>query len=238
MAMELQLQRLADSASILAGAVRTGPLDAPIAACPGWDLAELARHMGFIHRWARLAALHGQAPDTDSIEPAPNPQLLAPWIEAGAADLIAALEQLDPDQPTWHPFTVPKVARVWPRRQANETLIHAWDAVAAIDGTLTLDPAAAADNVAEYFEVIVPRIIVRSARTAPIGTIAIQCTDTGDRLVVRSSGTEVRIDPSATPDGELAGRAEDLCLALWNRRPLAGPSAGELGDQWLSFGGN
>lgn len=44
------LGSISQSASRITRAVRTGPADAPVQACPGWDLAELGRHMGFIHR--------------------------------------------------------------------------------------------------------------------------------------------------------------------------------------------
>lgn len=237
--MDHHLQRLRIDASVIADAVRTGPLDAVVAACPGWDLAELGRHIGFIHRWARLAASCGAAPDSDLIDAPPPDHQLAAWIEAGADELIAVLSDLDPDQPTWHPFPVPKVASVWPRRQAKETMIHAWDAVHAIGGSPELDPAAAADGVGEYFEVIVPRVIVRTGRAAPTGVMAIRFTDSGDPLVVRNDdGTSVVLDPTAAPDTEVVGRADDLCLAFWNRRPLADPPEHPLAEAWLGFGGN
>ena len=32
-----------------------GDLRAPVAACPGWDVAALTTHLGRVHRWATAA---------------------------------------------------------------------------------------------------------------------------------------------------------------------------------------
>lgn len=237
--MHQHIQSVRSSAGRIATALRTGPLDAPVRACPGWDLAELGRHIGFIHRWARLAATTGQAPDASTIEAPPAPEELADWVEAGAAALTDVFVDLDPAAPTWHPFPVPLVAGVWPRRQAQETLVHAWDAEDAIGAAGVLDPAIAADGIDEYFGVMIPRLMSRTGRTCPAGVVAVACTDTGTRVVARShDGTAVVLDPGATPDVEISGRAEDVLLALWGRRPLAVPPAHPLADAWLAFGGN
>src|SRR5690606_16036247 len=125
---------LAD-ADLFAGAVRTGPLDAPVTGCPGWDLRRLTGHMGYIHRWARHAAVHAErATDTSAFE-APvdaSPDDLATWLVDGATALAEVLRGLDPAAPTWHPFLVDRVAGVWPRRQAHETSVHRWDAQHAV----------------------------------------------------------------------------------------------------------
>lgn len=241
MAMDTDLERLRTYATVLIDALEAGPLDAPVAACPGWTLSDLGRHMGFIHRWACRAATSGEPPAAELIEGPPADDLLAAWVAAGADDLVTALAGLLPDQPTWHPFPVAKVARVWPRRQAHETMIHAWDAVDATGGALSLATDAAADNVAEYFEVVVPRILMRGGRSAPVGTLAVRFADAGTTLVIRSlDGTSVALDPAGAgaADGEISGRAEDLCLALWGRRAMPGSADGPFAAEWLAFGGN
>lgn len=237
--MQQHIESVRLSAGRIATALRTGPLDAPVRACPGWDLAELGRHIGFIHRWARLAAITGEAPDAATIEAPPAGELLGDWVEAGAAALTEVFVDLDPTAPTWHPFPVAKVAGVWPRRQAQETLVHAWDAEDAIGAVGPLDPAIAADGIDEYFGVMIPRLMSRTGRTCPVGTLAVACTDTGARVIARSDdGTAVVVDPEATPEVEISGRSEDVLLALWGRRPLAGPPDHPLAAAWLSFGGN
>ncbi len=245
--MDPFIPSLHDSVTRFSTAVRTGPLDAPVRGCPGWDVAQLARHLGFVHRWARLAASTGAPPDTSAIDDAPadaDAGALADWFDAGATALIESFGALDPDGPTWHPFPVPKLGKVWPRRQAHEAFIHAWDIEDAIGTARPMDPTMAADGIAEYFEVMVPRIITRDQRPAPVGTVAIVCTDAdfhhgSNRLVVRADEPlAVVVDPAASPTAELSGRAEDLTLALWGRRPLVGAPAQGLGAAWLRYGGN
>ena len=46
----------------LSAVAHAGPLDAPVAACPGWDVARLVGHVGSVHRWATVAVLTGAPP--------------------------------------------------------------------------------------------------------------------------------------------------------------------------------
>lgn len=238
---------LQGSVARFATVVRTGPLDAPVPSCPGWDVHRLTRHLGYVQRWSRLATEHGRPPEPAEIDElgddASSEQLLD-WFETGADRLVAALESVDPNAPTWHPFPVAKVAAVWPRRQAHEAFVHAWDAESAIGTTGPLDPVVAADGVAEYFEVMVPRRIERDGTPTPVGVIEVVCTDAAfhhgtDRLVVRvDSPTSVVVDPGATPTGRLEGGGEELLLALWSRRPVVSPPTDPLALAWLAYGGN
>ncbi len=132
---------LADTARF-AAAVRHGSLDAPVAACPGWDLRGLTAHQGMVHRWARHCAANAAPPESfDAFAPEADldNEALATWLEQGAADLVATLRTIDLEGPTWHPFPVPRIGHVWPRRQAQETLVHRWDAERAIGLSPTID---------------------------------------------------------------------------------------------------
>ena len=238
---------LQGSVARFATALRSGPLDAPVPGCPGWDLHRLAGHLGYVQRWARLAVVTGAQPDPaeiDELDAEASTAQVLDWFEHGAARLVEAFRGLDPAAPTWHPFPVAQVAAVWPRRQAQEAYVHAWDAESAIGTTGPLDPTVAADGVAEYFEVMVPRRIARDGVPAPVGTLEVVCTDavfhTGaDRMVVRvDDPMEVVVDPTASPTGRLTGTGEDLLLALWGRRPMAAPAGDPLAAAWLAHGGN
>jgi uncharacterized protein (TIGR03083 family) len=238
------LASITADADRMADVIADGPLDAVVPSCPGWDLRDLAHHMGEIHRWARLAATTAAPPADDAIElpPASGDDecgRLAAWLRAGAASLVGALADIPSEAPTWHPFPVPRVAAVWPRRQAHETAIHRWDAENAVDRRTPLDPALASDFVREYFEVIVPRVVDRDDRVAPVGILEVRLTDTRTDLVVMSNGREVVLTNGiATCDATIEGAAQDIVLALWRRQPLAGAPADGLGAQWLDFGGN
>jgi uncharacterized protein (TIGR03083 family) len=239
------LVSLQTDAERIADVLRAGPLDAPVAACPGWDLADLGRHLGSIHRWVLAALEHGRAPEASEIAPPPgDADDLAGWLADGAARLAGTLGAMDPAAPTWHPFTVARVVAVWPRRQAHETMVHRWDAERAVGAETPLDPALALDGLLEWAEVIVPRVVTRDGRRAPAGVLVVHATDVGAAHRITSDGRDVRveaIDVATTGAGDpvLRGRAEDLLLAVWHRRSLPAGTAVPTGaGEWLAFGGN
>lgn len=221
-----------------ASVIASGPLDADVPSCPGWSLRDLAHHVGYIHRWARLAAEAAARPDDAAIDEPPADADLPDWLRTGTRALVQTLGSVAGSAPTWHPFTVPQVMSVWPRRQAHELAIHLWDAQNAVGIVTPMDPLLAASYVREYFEVIVPRVIARDARRAPVGIVNVELTDVGGRLSVRSTGGTVDVMPSTEDAPVIAGSAEDVLLALWRRRPLGPASTSPLVGEWLEFGGN
>src|SRR5688572_16049943 len=122
--MEQFLESLRRDGLRMAEVVGTGPLDAEIRGCPGWTLADLARHMGFIHRWVVRAVETRSAPPNGEIAgpPGTSADALGQWLAEGVLRLVRTLEAQEPDAPTWHPFDAPQMLSVWPRRQAHETL--------------------------------------------------------------------------------------------------------------------
>lgn len=215
---------------------------APVAACPGWDVARVVRHTGGIHRWAHHCVLHGEPPaDSSALRPADDADL-GTWLREGAADLGETLLGVEPDAPTWHPFPVAKVAGVWPRRQALETLVHRWDAEHAVGSTTPLDPDLASDGIDEYFEVGVPRLIERDGVSLPTGSLHVHCTDVeGEWLVRIVDGEYDLVRAHEKGDAALRGPAAELLLTLWGREADA-TQLGVVGDEavaaaWTSIHG-
>lgn len=212
---------VAADAELFAAAVRTGPLDAPVSGCPGWDLRTLTDHMGYIHRWARHAAAHGERPtDTAGFHADPDATAdeLAAWLLDGAGALTDALRRLDPAAPTWHPFLVERVAGVWPRRQAHETSVHRWDAEHAVGPTTPIDPDLASDGIDEFFEVTHPRALTRERAAPPAGSLHVHCTDAhGEWLVLYDDAGYHLHREHAKADAALRGPAEQILLALYHR---------------------
>ena len=117
------LALLAADIEAFAIALEAGSPAAEIAGCPGWALPDLGTHLGGVHCWARAAILTGDVPRLDpGSDPAPCDLVgIAGWVRDGGARLVTTLRDMDPQQPTWHPFPVePKVAGLWMRRQAQE----------------------------------------------------------------------------------------------------------------------
>ncbi|TNM68196.1 maleylpyruvate isomerase family mycothiol-dependent enzyme [Streptomyces sp. NP160] len=221
----MQNHRAADlverEAAALAALLAPGALQAPVPACPGWSLVDLARHTGGVHRWA--AAALAAPPDGDPGDEPGGPEddsEVRGWFTAGAAALVAALRATPPTRPCWT-FAVPEApatAAFWGRRQVLETALHRWDAESALaaaglgaapDPAAWLEDGVAADGVAEVADVVLPRQ-VRLGRTPPLpGALALQSTS--GRCVL-GQGSE--------PAAELTGPAPALLLLLWRRTAL------------------
>jgi len=229
-----------------ANAVRHGELDAPVAACPGWDLRTLTVHQGMIHRWARHAAANAAPPESfDAFEPAADLDAdgLATWLREGADDLVAVLRTIDLDGPTWHPFPIPRNGRVWPRRQAHETSIHRWDAEHAAGLTPTaIDPELASDGIDEYFEVGLPRLMKREQIALPAGSLHVHCTDTHGEWLVSATPEYTLVRAHQKGDAALRGPAEAILLRLWSRESSRFDELSPVGDDtvlaaWLALTG-
>lgn len=231
----------------MATAVRSGALGAEVAACPGWDLRQLAAHVGTVQRWARHSAAHAAPPESFSSfapDPALDAEQLAAWLEEGAGELVATLRTLDPQAPTWHPFPVPRVGWVWPRRQAHEMSIHRWDAELAASGTPhAIDPELASDGIDEYLELVVPRLVKRDGVTLPTGSLHLHCTDTHGEWLVSSDADGYRVVRAHQKgDAAIRGPAEALLLRLWNRDGQRSDELSPVGDDsvldaWLALSG-
>jgi uncharacterized protein (TIGR03083 family) len=193
-----------------------------------------------------MGAVQQQAPPRldPGVDPAPaDPVGLADWVRAGAARMVAMLRAADPDSPTWHPFPVePKVAGLWPRRQAQEASVHRWDAERAAGGWPSIGAAMAADGVDEYWAYMLARMVSREGITVPSSVVAVVTTDTGGRWVTDGRGGAVAAAATGVaPQAELRGTAEAVLLRLWGR-PVADGSVTVSGDPavagaWLALGG-
>ncbi|MEO5840991.1 MAG: maleylpyruvate isomerase family mycothiol-dependent enzyme [Acidimicrobiales bacterium] len=232
-------RELADFVAALA----IGPLTAPVAACPGWDVGRLGVHMAFIHRWATAAVLTAASPAPDTIAEAPTaPDALVAWVRDGGAALIDALTEVPADAPTWHPFPAPQTASVWRRRQLQELTVHRWDAQDAIGRRAVIEPVVASDGIDEYFSMMLPRRIIRDGGELPQSSLHVHCTDTPGEWLVWSAGDELQVRRAhAKGDAALRGPAQALLLALWGRRQ-ASPAIDVVGDPlvaeaWLALGG-
>jgi uncharacterized protein (TIGR03083 family) len=192
--------------------LETGELDAPVPGCPGWDLAALTAHLGGIHRWARLAVLTG--PDSGEYPAPEGREALVHWFEEGAAALEHVLRDTEPEKPCWT-IAPPATAAFWIRRQAQETAIHRWDAQSSQGQPEPLDPALAADGVAEVVDMFYPRQ-VRLGRQAPLThSLRIEVTGGPTHTLAERPNLSTEL-----VDATITGPAEALLLLLWKRTSL------------------
>jgi uncharacterized protein (TIGR03083 family) len=239
------LDHFTAEAERFATAVETGPLDAEIPSCPGWDVARLAEHLGQIHRWASFCATNTRPPSQEealALESFDRDHA-ADWYRDCAREVAATLRGLAPDAPTWHPFPVERVARVWPRRQAHETAMHRWDAERAIGEPAPFDPELASDGIDEYFEIAIPRLIKREQLSIPSGSLHVHCTDVDGEWLVWNEDGEYRVKRAHEKgDAALRGPAEAILLRLWGRTSELSDDLSPVGDDavlaaWLSIAG-
>jgi uncharacterized protein (TIGR03083 family) len=181
-----------------------GDLSAPVEHCGPWTLYDLADHLGGGNLWA-AAGVTEQRGDYEA-PPAPRDQgALARWFGDTAGVLLAALDT-DPSAPAWT-IAPPPTVGFWQRRRCMETLIHRWDAEHALGAAGPLDPALAADGIAEVIDTMTPRQIRLGRTAAPADAISLAASDSPSSWVLGAG------EPVAT----IRATAAELLLLLWGR---------------------
>jgi len=214
---------------LLAAAANRSGLDAPIPPCPPWQVKDLLRHTGYIHRWA---ARHiTECPDTVLDGPpeeeilrggAADPDLLA-WFRAGHAALVETLRTADPGLVCATFMDAPSSLAFWARRQAHETAIHRADADSASGILPGYEPEFAADGIDELIMGFGQRRKYRPSADGN-GSMRIRAADTGHSWHVGTEAGRIQarreqagaysIGPAAST---VTGPASGLYLFLWNR---------------------
>lgn len=219
--MEDPLISLVQSMTRFTELLGTAEGDEPVPGCPGWTVADLATHLGTVHRWAAGIVLSGQ-----SIKP-PTPIVTEPldeWYAGTATALVTALQAVDPDEPVPNFARIDEVAAFWPRRQLHETTVHAVDLAQALghpEYQWGLEAEVAADGVSEVIRVFLRRMVARGASPVLSGPVRLVSTDL-DREWIVAPGPEhpVSISHDVEVVGTAAGTAEELYLVLWGRLPI------------------
>ncbi|MEU0375099.1 maleylpyruvate isomerase family mycothiol-dependent enzyme [Streptomyces sp. NPDC006283] len=221
-------QLLAESAE------EAGP-DAAVPTCPAWQVRDLLRHTGMVHRWAAAFVTEGYTNyQPDRGEPDLDGDELLEWYREGHGLLVGALSEAPADVSCWSFLPAPSPLAFWARRQAHETAVHRVDAQAAVGGEFEQVPAdLAVDGVDELLSAFHARSRSR-VRTDTPRVLRVRATDTADVWTVRLSAEPPRTERTAEEpaDCELRGTAERLYLTLWNRLPL--DAVAVVGDTGLA----
>ena len=229
------LATLGRDGAAFAEAARAAGLNAPIASCPGWVMADLIWHLAEVdYFWASVVShrVTGGSQEVARIERVGDEQLLAAY-ETHFAQLLAVLSRTDPTTPVWTWSAQHDVGFVV-RRMAHETAVHRWDADTAAGRPIPIDAALASDGIDEFLTHFVDDIAMGAASVA--GSVHIHCTDVAGEWTLRPKHSGV----GATQDGfevtrehakgdcALRGTASDLLLALWRRMSIG--SIDVIGD--------
>ena len=190
-----------------------------------WSVNTVARHVAGAHHvvaqvieW-RPTADFGLFATLD--RPAKGDPGFPAWFAAATEALVAQCQVAPPADPCW--TTVHRdlggTVGFWPRRMANETLVHRWDAEvgAGIVGP-AMDPVVAADAIDEYLDLAVAAS--RALHSSPPGpAVHLACTDADQEWYLDLSEAGRRTLHAEPIDVALSlrGGAEALLLLVYGR---------------------
>jgi uncharacterized protein (TIGR03083 family) len=168
---------------------------------------------GTMERPSRRNGMLPEVPDDGVLE----------WYRARLAELVEDLRTMgDPERPVYSFSPAHQRAGFWPRRMAQETLVHRVDAEQAVGRPLgDIDPALAADGIDEVFTVFVPAL--GADRSPGDGrTVRLAATDADAAWTIRFAPDEVAMerDDDGPADVVVRAPAADTLLWLWGRGPL------------------
>lgn len=214
------LAALARDGDAFADACEVAGLAAPVAACPGWSVADLLWHLAEVqHFWCTIV---GDQRDTwEGYEQPKRPADadLASFYRAGLAGVFAVLSAVDPLQPNWT-WSNDHSAGFVIRRMAQETAVHNWDAQQAAGRETSIDAVLASDGIDEF---LTHMLGDGTPDVPPVaGSVHLHCTDVAGEwtLQPKSDGGFVVEREHAKGDAAIRGGASDILLALWRRRDL------------------
>jgi uncharacterized protein (TIGR03083 family) len=214
---------------------------APVPSCPDWDVSDLVKHVGRVHRWAAamVADVTPQRLNRSKLEmELPyDVRQYGTWFAEGGGRLVDTLNAADPDAPMWA-WGADQHVRFWSRRMLHETAVHHADLRGALglEPRLTVDPSVAADGLDELLDNL-PSALYFVPGVAELRgdgeSIHLHATDGADPA---ASGSSPQFNSEWTitlgPDGftydhshgkgtvAVRGGAGDLLLLMMNRRSL------------------
>ena len=230
---------------LLADAAERAGLDAAVPPCPPWQVRDLLRHTGYIHRWAarHITERPGQVIDGPTEAEilrggAADSELLA-WFRAGFAALAETLATADPALEFATFMAAPSALAFWARRQAHETAIHRADAECAAGATPEYPAEFAADGIDELIMGFGRRRKYQPVAGAEGGRLRVLAADTGQAWSVEAHEgrlqprRDVSDDAVDAPGCTVSGAASGVYLFLWNRLDAGQAGVAVTGDLGL-----
>jgi uncharacterized protein (TIGR03083 family) len=209
-------------------ALAAGDLDDLVPTCAGWEVRDLAVHVGqFCGFWSHVLCEGTGRPKTPIPEHPVEDAALVEWVANAGADLRDRLESTAAATPVWTWYDADQTAGFVARRSAHELAVHRYDAQAARGICSPIAPELAADGIDEIFDVLV------HARPAPPGsgtgrTLALRSSDLGWQWSVTLGAGLIEVTrstedagPGEGSDLTVSGTTSDLELALYHRPTLS-----------------
>lgn len=235
-ALDIEVGRFADAMSL-------SPFDYPVPSCPGWNVRDLAEHLGVIHRWAE-ALVRQRSPVriprevTEEVSAAVS----ATWLSDGGRQLVATLLAADPDDEMWA-WGLDQHVRFWSRRQLHETLVHRMDLELAAHVEPRADAAVVIDAIDEYLSNI-EKVAAHSPDLSQLRgdgeRLALRVRDAEEFWVIAMEADGFRLSKDEGPcTTDIVGAPLDLLLVVLGRRDLDHSDVDVTGERrlaefWLS----
>jgi uncharacterized protein (TIGR03083 family) len=211
---ERYLEAIEEESAALAASARRN-LGARVPSCPDWSMQDLVGHIGRVQRfWGEMAERAFEDPsDTQNHSP-PEGIDVVEWFEESARNLLSALDGSDLDRSMWSWSRVKTVSFV-PRRMAQETAMHRWDAQNAVGDPADIAGDLAVDGIDELLFVFLP---AGAPLEEPQGSsVHIHTTDSAGEWLAILEGEPVVTREHAKGDVALRGPSSDVLLFLWGR---------------------
>jgi uncharacterized protein (TIGR03083 family) len=186
-------------------------LTRPVPSCPEWTVADLVSY-GRSARFLAADRLGAEPEDRVELERPSDGELLR-WYSDGFEAVAELLSALDPAKPacTW---SSQRNVGFIQRRLAQETAVHAWDALAAVGKEEPIERELAVDGIAEYLEFFLP-----AEPPKDLGSIHLHTTDgPGEWLIEPGAAGWTITREHAKGAAAARATASDLLFMLWRRR--------------------
>ncbi|MEV7094635.1 maleylpyruvate isomerase family mycothiol-dependent enzyme [Amycolatopsis sp. NPDC051045] len=220
---------------LLAEAVHAAPTEAPVPACPGWSIGEVARHVGSIYRMIRRRLAEGRSPDDWPRDPEPG-QSLQQFLEAGLSELLDELAAHDPEEraDTWWPAD--RTYGFWRRRMLHETVVHRVDVEQAAGGDSHGVPDdVAIDGIDEvltlWFGQKLPMLGLTGTKAGSVGVRAGAHSWIARAGPVTTDAWRCSAEEAEAADDVVTAPPAQIYLWLWGRASLTSVTVRGVHDQ-------
>ncbi len=199
-------------------AAASGGLGRPIAACPGWVVADVLGHLGRVYRSVTdIVSNRLVDQPTTRVPKPPSGDEAVEFLTTGLADLVEVLRSTPPDVPV---ITWGAVGNVgfYQRRMAHETSVHRLDVQAACGAVDSFDGDLAADGVSELYEVVLPFGLSRAGKGGPTGSLHLHRTDGPGEWTLEMVDDVLQVSSAhGKATAAVRGPGSDLFAFAWNR---------------------
>jgi uncharacterized protein (TIGR03083 family) len=213
-------------------------LDATVPSCPDWKVADLVEHIAGAWGWAAAVLRTGVRSDFPVRPDDLGEAGILGWAEGRRDEVLAALEQADPQANCWT-FGLPRTPVFWFRRQALETAVHAWDCEGALAEPAPIDGELASEGIDEFLTSMLPRMVKQRPHAWSGQSLHLHRTDgEGEWMVRLGPDGEVSTEQSHGK-GDVALRGPASSLYLWCLSRIPAEHLEVFGDptvaaQWKS----